>query len=71
MATVCFGVFLVDGRWKVFRNTSRTGLYDSREEALSEARREARKTRDVGVEVELYVEQPDGELTVVELGVDA
>jgi hypothetical protein len=67
MTTLRYGVFNVDRTWKVFRETERTGLFDSRDEALTAAKSAVRDALGAGFEVELYVEGPCGELRKADL----
>ncbi len=67
MATLRYGVFNVDNHWKVFRETERTGLFNTREEALLAAKSDVRAAMGAGYEVELYLEGAGGELKRADL----
>jgi hypothetical protein len=67
MAKLRYGVFNVGRRWRVFCETERTGLFDTREEALSAAESQARASLGEGFEVELYLESGGGELRRADL----
>jgi len=67
MAKLRYGVFNIDNSWRVFRDSERTGLFGSREEALSSAENQARRALGEGFEVELYLQHSSGELVMADL----
>jgi hypothetical protein len=67
MATLRYGVFNIDNHWKLFRETERAGLFDTREEAISAAESAARSSMSDGYDVELYLEHAGGELKLANL----
>jgi hypothetical protein len=67
MTTLRYGVFNIDNHWKLFRETERTGLFDTRAEAISAAESAARSSMSAGYDVELYLEHFNGELKRADL----
>jgi hypothetical protein len=67
MNKIHYGVFNIANQWKVFKGIQRTGLFETRQQAMLAAESEVRAAMGAGFEVELYVESPGGELKRADL----
>jgi hypothetical protein len=67
MNPVHYAAMLFDGRWKIVGKGLRWGDYPALEPALQAARRMARQSRGLGLEVQLHVHEDTGLLHLVDL----
>ena len=66
MTTLRLGVFNVGKSWRFYQENAAAESYDYRPEAVSAACRVARSALGAGEEVELYLQDIDGELRKVD-----
>lgn len=62
MRKVLYGVFLVDGRWKLYSETERTRQFPDRDQAIQAGLAVARMALQRGVDAELHVQDVTGAL---------
>ena len=62
MNPVHYAAVMFEGRWKLVSKGLRWGDFSTLEEALAAARRMARESRGLGIEVQLHVHEDTGML---------